>query len=101
MSKCNPSLLLHSEDADRQSADRARDPIAVGIEGGVVRRPKVLDHVHFHSVDDGMEVFAAQAAVMYRRDEPARVRSRLARLERIDVGGPALKLMAPFSSRAR
>src|SRR5436189_303637 len=64
-----------------------------------VPRPKVLDHVHFHSVDDGMEVFAAQAEVMYRRDEPARARSRLARVERIDVGAPALKLLAPFSTR--
>ena len=67
--------------------------------GGVVRRPKVLDHVHFHSVDDGMEVFAAQAEVVYRRDEPARARSRLARVERIDIGAPALKLLAPFSTR--
>src|SRR6266404_9592734 len=100
MGKRNPLLLLHSEDAHRQSADRARDPIAVGVERGVVRRSDVLDHVHFHSIDDGMEVLAAQAEIAYWGDEPARARNRLARIERIDIGAPALKLLAPFMARA-
>ncbi len=56
-------LLLHAEDADREPPDRARDPIAIGVERRVVGRADVGDHVHFHAVDDGMEILAPEPEI--------------------------------------
>src|SRR6266540_3463147 len=97
--KRNAILLFHSEDADRQTTDRTRDPIAINVERCLVGRPYVLDHVHFHSIDDGVEILAAESELAYRRKKAVRARDRLARVERIDIGAPALELLAAFITR--
>jgi hypothetical protein len=95
----NAVLLLHAKDADREPPDGARDPIAIGVERRVVGRADVGDHVHFHAVDDVMEIFAPQAEILDRRSEPPRARDRLARVERVDVGAPAVELTSTWVAR--
>src|SRR5260370_25677988 len=98
----NAVLLFHAEDAHRQPSHRARDPIAIRVQRRLVRRADILEYVHFHSVDDGMEILTTQPEIAHRRDEAARARDRPARVKRIDVGAPALELLAPFATgRAR
>src|SRR4029450_4225168 len=75
--KRNSILLSHSEDADRQTTDRARDSIAIKVERCLVGRPYVLDHVHFHSIDDGVEILAPKSELAYRRKKAVRARDRL------------------------
>ena len=52
--------LVHAEDAHRQPADCACDPIAIGVERRLIGCANVGDHVHFHAVDDGMEILAPE-----------------------------------------
>src|SRR5262249_4772255 len=79
---------------------RARDPITISVERRVVRRSNVVDDVHFHSVNDGMEILATEPEIAHRRGETARARDRLARVERIDIGAPALELLPAFGARS-
>src|SRR5262249_60406115 len=76
--------------------DRARDPITTSVERRVVRRPNIVAHVHFHSVNDGMEILATEVEIAHRRDQAARAGDRLACVERIDIGTPALELLPAF-----
>ena len=47
-----------------------------------------------------MEIFASQPKIADRCEKAARARNRLARIERIDIGAPALELIPPFTPGA-
>jgi hypothetical protein len=70
----NTVLFLHSEHPDRQPPDRARDPVAVEIESGLVGRTDIPEHVHLHSVDDGMKILAPQPEFAHRHGQTLRAR---------------------------
>ena len=74
MGERDAGLLLHAEDAHRQPPDRARDAVAIEIELRPVGRADVGDDVHFHAVDDGLEVLAPEPERLDRRRE-ARARA--------------------------
>src|SRR5215831_4804684 len=100
VSERNAVLFFHSEDAHRQATDGARDSIAIHVERRVVGRADILDHVHFHPIDDGVEILAAESKIAHRREQAARAGDGLARTERIDIVAPALELLAPFTTGA-
>ena len=58
-----------AEDMHRQMPDRARDPAAIQVEGGEVRGADILGRIHFHTVDNSVEVIAAQPIALDRLDE--------------------------------
>ena len=96
----NAVLFLHSEHPDRQPPDRARDPVAVEIERRLVGRADIPEHVHLHSVDDGMKILAPQPEFAHRHGQTLRARGRLAGIERVDIGAPALELLAALAAGA-
>ena len=50
-----------AEHMHRQMPDRGGDPRAVQVERRHVRSADILGCVHFHAVDNGVEVLASQA----------------------------------------
>ena len=94
----NAVVFLHPEDADRQPSDGACNPIAVGVERRLVRRANIADHVHFHSVDDGMEILAPEPEIAHRSGQGLRAGDWPARIESIDVGAPAFELLLAFTT---
>ena len=83
-----PRLHIHAEDADRQAADRTRDPVAVEIELRPGRGADVAEHVHLHAVDDREEIGLLEPEVAHRLEEVAGQRGRAALIERLDVAAP-------------
>ena len=101
MSQRNAVLFLHAEDADRQPPDRAGDPIAIAVERRVVGCADIVDYVHLHAVDDGVEILAPEPEIAHRRVQAERARNRLAGVERIDIGAPALESLPALGARDR
>ncbi len=58
--KLETRLLLHAEDPDGEAPHGTGDPLAIEVQSGKIRRANILDHVHFHAVDDREEVLLAQ-----------------------------------------
>ena len=68
----NAVPFIHSENADRQATDRARDPIAIEIERCVVGRADIGDDIHLHAIDDGVEILAPEPEIAHRGGETLR-----------------------------
>src|SRR5438094_8218678 len=81
-----------TEDMDRQMPDRARNPTAIKVEGREVRGADLLGCIHLHTVDNGVEVLAAQPVALNRLMQRAGDEmSRAAGVERVDLGVPVGK----------
>ncbi len=61
-----PRRRRHAEHPHRQTAHRARHPVAIEVELAQVRRADVLVDVHLHAVDHGQEVGLVQAEPVSR-----------------------------------
>ena len=81
---------IETEDAIRQAADGAGDPVAIGRQPGEVGDPNAVGRVHLHAVDDGDKILAPEAEPGDRRGQ--RARHRLAR----PAGVQAVDFLAPF-----
>ena len=78
-----------AKDVDRQMPDRARDTTAIKVERREVRGADVLCCIHLHTVDNGVEVLAAQPVALDRLMQRAGDEmSRIAGVERVDLGMP-------------
>jgi hypothetical protein len=84
-------LLRHAEDAHREASDRTRHPVAIEVQGCFRGGDDVLGGVHRHAVDDGDEVVALQAEPAHRLHQRADTVWRMARIERVDIGAPAVQ----------
>ena len=51
-------ILGEAEHPHRQPPDRARDPVAIEIEGREIGRADILRDIHFHAVDDRQKILA-------------------------------------------
>ena len=84
-------LPLHRRRRGREPADRTGDAVAVEVERGEVRGAHGRRHVHLHAVDDGKEILAPEIEAADDLRQGAEMRRRPARVERVDVGTPALQ----------
>jgi hypothetical protein len=58
-------LGVKAEDPHRQPPDRARHPVAIEVERCPIGRADVARGIHFHTVDDGVEMFALQVVAAH------------------------------------
>ena len=93
--------LLHAEDAGRETADRDGDAVAIEAERREIGRADVGDDIHFHAVDHGEEIGLSQAEGLHRSLEEARLASRPAAVERIEVLAPFRASAAARAGRGR
>ena len=84
--------LVHAEDTGREAADGDGDAVAIEAERRGIGRANVRGDVHFHAVDHVEEIRLFQAECPHRCLEEARLASRPAAVERIEV-------LAPFGQR--
>ena len=75
MRKRDAVLLLHAEHPHRQPPDRARDAVAIAIEGLLVGRADVGDDIHLHAVDDVVEILPPESEFAHRAGEARQCRS--------------------------
>ena len=85
MRQLDPGVVRHAEDPHRQTADRARDPVAIQIERCEVGRADVGHDIHFHAVDDGEEILAPEAEIADRPQKAAHPFGWLAGIEQRDI----------------
>ena len=90
----NAFLFLHSENADGQAPDRARDPVAIEVERCLIGRADIRDDVHLHAVDDGVEILPPKPEIAHRRVAGRACGGWFAGIERIDIVAPAFELLA-------
>src|SRR4051812_11873312 len=60
MGKRKPRIPLHPEDMNAESPNRAGDAVAVEVEGGEIGSADGRHDVHFHPIDDGQKIPAAE-----------------------------------------
>ena len=99
--KLAAGLLVHAEDARRQSADGARHPVAIEVERGEVGRAHVGRDVHVHAVDHGEEVGLAQPEVADEWLQELGTSRGLAGIQSLQIVPPMIELGRPLRPRPR
>src|SRR4029077_8240241 len=91
------SIALITEDMDREMADGARDARTIEVERRKVGSANCVARIHFHPVDDGVEIAAAQTIAQHRLTQRPRDKvARMSCVEAVDLlapGGESCKLV--------
>src|SRR3984893_9552014 len=98
VSERKPVLLLHSEDAYGKSPDRTCHLVAIFLQRRLVRRADVAHHIHFHPINDGMEVLPLQSEIAQRPHQTCGARGRISGIELVNIGTPAVELLAAHNA---
>ena len=69
MRERDAGFALDPEHAHRQASDRARDAVAIEVEGGGGGGANIVEGVHLHAVDQGEEILLRQIEVGDRLGE--------------------------------